>query len=45
MSSSATRFHLRTMLWLVRQFIPIRASVEDHENGSSEVRLQGITRR
>jgi RNA 3'-terminal phosphate cyclase (ATP) len=34
--------HLRTVLWVVQHFLPIEVVLEEREDGSGEVRLQGV---
>jgi RNA 3'-terminal phosphate cyclase (ATP) len=34
--------HLRTVIWLVRQFLPIDVSLTENSDGSGEVRLHGV---
>ncbi len=41
-TTPAVTEHLRTVLWVVQQFLPIEAVLEEREDGSGEVRLQGI---
>lgn len=34
--------HLRTVLWVVQQFVPVESTIEERDDGTGEVWLQGI---
>ena len=36
--------HLRTVLWVVQHFLPTEVVLKEHEDGSGEVRLHGISK-
>lgn len=41
-ATSEVTEHLRTVLWVVRHFLPVEANLAEHEDGSGVVRLVGI---
>lgn len=41
-TTSAVTEHLRTVLWLVKHFLPIDASLEEREDGTGLVTLRGV---
>lgn len=43
-TTSQVTEHLRTVLWLVQQFLPVEVALEEKSDGSGEVKLTGADR-
>ncbi len=42
-TTSRVTEHLRTMLWVLPQFLPVEAALEENKDGSGTVRLLGVS--